>query len=140
MDINWADVGRVIGTLAPAAVALLGAFRGPGALRSRLRHDADLLEKLPEGSAAHGTLLAHLNDQLERIAKTESEGKRDTSGAAVGGFVAVLFAWLTVFLYTQDDWWWRALSAIAAFLAVFGLAYLFERIQKVPRDEKDNPI
>lgn len=121
-------------------MALVGATRGPGALRSRLRHDAELLDKLPEGSEAHKTLLDHLNDQLERIAKSESEGKRDIYGSVLGGFVAIGFAWLTVFLYTQDDWWWRVFSPVTAFLAVFGLSYIFDRIQKVPRDEKNNPI
>ncbi|KAA1426466.1 hypothetical protein [Nocardioides antri] len=139
-NIDWRMVGQVLATAAPLAVAALGASRGPGALRSRLRHDVDMLDKLPEGTAARASMLGYLDEQISRIRKLDAEATRDVTASVLGAVLALVFIWGAIWLIDREDWWWQIMAAGPAVLALAALIYLFEAVQRVPRDDKGHPI
>lgn len=129
----------VAGTVT-AGVTLVGFFSGPGALRNRLKNDIDLLEKLPPGSAAHETLLAHIDDQLTAIRSLDQTASRDGQGAVIGGLLVIGFGWLGFYLIGLDDWWWDLTGALVLIFAAAGLTSVYDDIQRVPRDPKGKRI
>ena len=139
VTIDWELVGRVVVGGLPVAVTLLGLLRGPGALRSTLKHDLALLEQLPETSPARGTWLKHIEMQVERIRLLDSEGKRSWQdfGIALGLVVALLAG--TVWLWGLSAWWQLAIAGVLAIFALAGMSTMFEALQRVPRDEKGKP-
>lgn len=140
MEIDWPTTARVVATLVPAVVAVVAFASGPGGLRSRLRHDAEVLEKLPPGSAAHTELLDLVATQVTRIAQLETDASRNWP-MLVGAALATPFAfWGTIELATADHWWWWIVAVGLGFTGLALLYGIFESAQRVPRDKDGNRL
>ena len=68
----------------------LERFTASARLRASLTTAATLLDKLPEDSPARGTLLAHLERQVQRIVVLETPGTSFGKGALAGGVGSIL--------------------------------------------------
>lgn len=139
MDIDWTLVGRLIASSVPVLLAaILGFVRGPGVPRTRVSHDADLLAKLPESSAAHRTLSSHINSQLERIVVLDDQGKRDWSGAVIAAVLIAGFLAAALWLWQQATWWGYSSSIALAIFALAGTSIMFESLELTVRDDRGN--
>lgn len=133
-------IGRLLAASLPALVTILGLLRGPGAIRTRLRHDVELLEKFPPDSEARRKFEVYLSEQVDHFAKYETASKRDVQGLVIAGVLVVGFGALALWLFTLEDWWWWILAASIAIFALAGLATMYESAQKIPRDDKGKPL
>jgi len=140
MDFDYQSLGRVLLGALPAVVAVIGLYRGPGTLRANLRHDIEMLEKLPEGSDARTKMLAFVDSQVERFAKLETEASRDRIGFSIGLFMSVGFGALGLWCATQGGFWWMFGAVWAWSGSLLSLGLLFDSAQRVPRDEKGTKI
>lgn len=140
LDIEWQAVGKWAITAVPAVVALLGFLRGPGALRSKLRHDIEMLEKLPKDSDPYKKLLVYIDAQVARFARIETESSRDVQGFVVGLVLSALIWGAALWLWTLGAWYWRAGAVVVACVALAGMSVTFDSAQKVPRGEDGKPI
>ncbi|MGL4173998.1 MAG: hypothetical protein ACRCTR_08005 [Actinomycetota bacterium] len=140
MNFDLETAARVLAVLVPASVTLAGIIRGPGALRSRLRHDVELVEKLPEDSVARKMLLESIASQVDRVTKLETESSRDWEGTIIGTILVVIFLGLAVWLGGLGTWWAWVLAVLTGVFGLAGLAHVSETAQRVPRDEKGNKI
>ena len=138
--MDWQSVGRWAIAVVPAAVALVGVLQGPGALRSRLRHDIEMLEKLPKDSAAHAKLLGYIDAQMERFAKVETDSRRDWNGLIGGTVASVVLGVAFMGLGAYDTWWSLMLRVLAVLSGLTALIVVFESAGKVPRNEKGHRI
>jgi hypothetical protein len=122
---------------APGVVALLaGAFglaRGQGKLRSSIRFDVETAAKLPEGSAAHDTLMVHIETQLKELTAQDTERRRDWTGFTLGVIFALSGGYGTVWFFQHSDWW-RWFGLITAFAATLGLYGMVEGPSRKKRD------
>lgn len=134
--MDWQSFGRLALGALPALVALVGVLSGPGALRSKLRHDIEMLEKLPKDSSAHRRLLQYIDAQVERFANLETESSRDWNGL-VGGFVSAVVLWAGfLYLIPMDTWWSWILGVLVGLFALVAMILIFESAAKVPRNPK----
>jgi hypothetical protein len=136
MTQEWETVARVIGVLVPAAAAILGFTRGPNALRSRLKHDAETLDKLPKDSEAHRALLEHVNAQVRDLRRYETVATRHWPSFIGALILAPLSGYATVWLLQRATWGGFVGAFLCGFLTIT-LAYgIFEAGKSVPRDAK----
>jgi hypothetical protein len=135
---EWETFARVIGVLIPAAAALLGFVRGPNALRSRLKHDAETLDKLPKDSEAHRALLEHIRAQVSDLRRYETVATRHWP-SLIGALVfAPLTGYATVWLIQRTTWGGFVGALLCGFLTIT-LAYgIFEAGQRAPETPKEN--
>lgn len=146
-DVDWGVIAKVLGGLIPLVVSLIGFARGPGALRSRLKHDAEVLEKIPAESSAHAGLLQLIEVQVDRIAKLETEASRNWN-TFVGALVAApVCFWGAAAIAASGPWLGAGgvilrvvLAAAVGFVGVACLYGIFESAQRVPRDENGDRI
>lgn len=142
MELFGADlttIGRVLVGAVPAVVTLVGLTRGPGAMRSRLKHDVEVLEKLPAGTEARTRYEAYLAIQVERFAKLETESRRDIQGLVIAGFLVVGVGAIALYCFALEGWWWWICGVVLSVFAIAGLSTMFEAAQRVPRNEKGKP-
>lgn len=140
MDVSWVDAAKTLPAVVPAVATVVGLGRGPGALRSRLKHDVDLVEKLPDGSGAQEKLLTHIEGQITRISKLETDATRDWSSFVLAIVSAPSLGVLTIYLAGREHWlaWIAAVfSGLLALVFVYGI---FESAQRVPRDKKGHRV
>jgi hypothetical protein len=138
--VDVEQVGRIIATVAPVAAALLANARGPGVQRARVRHDAELLEKLPADSSAREALLEHIEHQVRAITETERNGSRDPAMLAFALFVTPPLGYLAIWLFQRGTWWGILGGGLSATLAALFVYGIFETAAKVPRDAKGKRI
>jgi hypothetical protein len=136
MLMDWESLARLVPVVAPVAVAVLGATRGPNPLRTAIRHDAETLKELPAESPAAKALESFLMDQIERLARASSEDvKRNVPMLVLALFATPLLGWGTIALYQRGGMWVLAAVLVGTLATVF-LYGIFESAQKVPRDGK----
>lgn len=140
LSADWATIGKVAVGVVPAAVTLAGLSRGPGAMRSRLKHDVELLEKLPPESEARTKYEAYLAIQVDRFAKLETESSRDIQGLVISGIMVVIFGAAALVLFSLDGWWWWIGGVVIAIFSLAGLSSMFDDAQRVPRDAKGKRV
>ncbi len=140
MAVQWEPIIRSVVTVVPGLVAIVGLARGPGALRSRLKHDIELLEKLPEGSEPHAVMLDHISAQVHRMTAREDTASRDWPMFVVSVIAAPGLGLMSVYLWQQHHWWGILLASLSGLLAVIFLYGLFETGQRVPRDSRGKRI
>lgn len=134
--VDWESLARLVPAIAPVAVAALGATRGPGALRTAIRHDAETLKTLPADSQSAKALKSFPAGQIERLARASSEDVTRNVPMLVVAFLATpLLGWGAIALY-QRGGMWVALAILMGMLAMLFLHGIFETAQKVPRDGK----
>ena len=137
MDVGW--IGQVLPALAAFGTAVVALARGQRRLRTNIRHDAETLKELSDGTDAHRSLMQHIEWQIERLHDIERHGKRNLGTAAWGGFLAVGSGYLTFWLLTQDAWW-RWIGIPTAVLTIVFLYVLFDAAAVARRDAKGNRI
>ena len=140
MDISWTDAAKTLPAVVPAAATIIGLGRGPGALRSRLRHDVELVEKLPADSTAQRKMLSHIESQIDRISKLETEASRDVQSLVLALIFAPTLGILTLYLADRDHWLAWAAAVFSGLLALVFVYGIFESAQRVPRDQKGHRI
>ncbi len=120
--IDW--IGQLAPAVATLGAAALGLTRGQRRLRTNLRHDLETWKDLPAESHARVQLMTHIEWQIDRLRQAEAYGRRDWSGATLGAIFAVGFGYLTVWLFSQDDWWrWFGVPcALFAALGLYGIS------------------
>lgn len=114
--------------------ALLASSRGPGVIRSRLKHDAEVLEKLPE-SRARNDLIELLRDEIA-VLRRYDQGRRDIPMMVVALLATPLLGYLTIWLAQLGKWWSIGLAIPFGLLALVFAYGIFETAQRVPRDSK----
>lgn len=139
-DVSWVDAGRVLVGALPILAILAGAIRGPGAFRSRLKHDLDLLEKIPEETEARKLFEDYLAEQVRRFSTLETNSSRNWQNVIIGSALVGAFLALTLYWGTRDHWAWWVVATVPAAFALAGLVYVFEAAQRRPRDDEGNPI
>lgn len=130
------DAGlKAIPVLITLTTFLLTLSRGPGVLRSRLKHDVELVEKLPD-SPARDVLLDFVHEQAKALTKYELEASRHWNLFVSSLFIAPSLGYFTVWLISEQSGWWTvpaaAVAGVATLLFVYGI---FETGQRVPRDK-----
>lgn len=136
MDLNWDVIGKAVAGAIPIVAAIVGFFRGPGVLRSRLNHDVDLLQRLPPGSPPHDHLLEKIDRQLRTIESIDREASRDVSSAVIAFLLIVGLTFASVWLWAIQVWWGYLLAIGIAIFALAGIASMIDSLELVPRDEK----
>lgn len=139
-NIEWVDVGKVLVGLLPTLTVLAGVIRGPGVFRSRLKHDVELLEKIPTGTRARSLFEDYLAAQVERFADFETKAERHWPNVLIGAPFTLVVLGLTVFLLSRDDWWWWAVATVPFAVALAALVVVYEAALRVPRDEDKKPL
>lgn len=139
-DLDWTAAGRVLAGVVPVVIALVGLSRGPGAVRARLRHDIELLDKLPAGSPAYQRLESYLDGQVERFTKLETESSRDVQGAIISFVLVLAFAFTGVWLVSLGAWWQAVPGLVSLLFAAVGTGETYKAVQRVPRDEAKKPL
>jgi hypothetical protein len=131
---DWADVAaKTLPAVVPLITALFAATRGPNVIRSRIKHDAEVVEKLPD-SEARTELLDLLRDEVDEL-RLYNQGRRNLPTLAMAFVAALATGYLTVWLARQGAWW-ELLAIPSGFLTVVLVYGVFESAQRVPRDEK----
>lgn len=138
--MDWETLAKTLAALVPAVVALVGLTRGPGSLRARLKHDAEILEKLPPSSSAHKRLLGLLDTQIERVAKLETDASRHWPSFVGALLTAPALGYATVWLFQRGTWWGVAAAIPVGLLTTVLIYGVFESAQRVPRDKAGKRI
>lgn len=118
--------------MVPLATAVFGAFRGTGALRNRLRHDAEIVEKLPE-SAARTELLELVNDEVKALRQYDA-GTRNWTMLVVAIIGAAICWYGAIWLVMRATWWSVPAGVVVGFVALAFTYGIFESAQRVQRD------
>jgi hypothetical protein len=118
-----------------AIMQILFVRIGPVArIRAKVRGNADLLSKLPEGSDARVVLTRHLNELTRRLVDLERrslEVTRDVSNLMIALAMAAGFGYWTWVLAQSDDWW-RLAAIGTALLAAGSIAVGVEEAKGKP--------
>jgi hypothetical protein len=112
-------------------------MQGPGKLRSNLKHDAELIALLPDGSEARSAMLSHLSSQVERLSKFDVEAKREPAVAGMALVTAVGLGYATVWFAEKNTWWAYVVAALLAFVVLTCVYGMFESLQRIPRPPKE---
>lgn len=132
---DWVALANAAVPVVTALVAVVGVGRGPGRTRAALKHDVEILEKLPAG-AAREEMLEIVTAKVHRVAELEAgAATRDLPIVWYSIVGAPAFGWLTIWLLQQREWWSLALALVSGFAAFAFIWGLFDSIQRVPRDE-----
>lgn len=134
-NIDWDIASKVLTILVPAATGLAGLRKSDGGLRATILEEAEILDKLPEGSEARVMLMKLLQADIEKLADRRN-WTRHWSMAIVSLICTTLFGYSALWLLQQKTWWGWVGAAPTALLALFFLFGLFECIQLAPRNEK----
>lgn len=132
-------VVKLLPIVSTIATVLVTVARGPGILRTRLRHDLDILKELPD-SAARDALLTHIDNEVSALVAYD-KARRDVPMLVVSLALAPTSGYLASWLIlTKDDWWALALGAVCAVVSILFLYGIFETGERVPRDKDGKRI
>ncbi len=135
------DWSKVVLAAIPVVGAVAKVLRGAvGGRRGRLVNDADLLAKLPPGSAAYERMLGHLDEEVARIIEEEDRKRRDVVGVVLGLALLAGAAALVVSAWRSDGDVSPFLWAAAAVVAVLGTVGLVQDAMLRARDDAGRPI
>src|SRR4051794_33180264 len=96
-------IAKALPAVVPLGTALFAATRGPSVLRSRIKHDAEVVEKLPD-SEARTALLDLVKDEVEQL-RLDGQGSRNLSTLVMAFIGALGTGYLTVWLVSRGTWW-----------------------------------
>lgn len=134
-DVDWNLLVGLIPPLAPVAVALAGASRGPGRLRADLKHDAEVAKLLPDDGHARREMEGLLLQEVRSLRRYAS-GRRQLGFTFMAIVGTALVGYLAIWLLRQEAWWTVAMGILAGLSTLPFLYGIFESAEKVPRDEK----
>lgn len=129
----WEQVAKVAIAAVPAGTAALGIARGAGGLRNRLKHDVELLEKLPDESEAKEALLSSVARQIKRIERAEQDSSRDVPMLVLALVTAPLLGYLTLWLIQRGHWWTAILAVPTGVLGLVFVYGIFDSAENAPR-------
>jgi hypothetical protein len=122
-----AAMSEILLKLAPlVAMALqLAAGRfGPSRIRSVVKANAELLEKLPADGEARTMLTKHIEYLTRRLVEIESRRfrrKRDATGVVLALVMVVGFGYWSYVLIESGTWWWAVATGLGALVGLVGL-------------------
>lgn len=140
VELDWETMRQAVGAVVPIVAAAAGFMRGPGRGRRRLDQDVTLLEKLPDGSAPHASLLESINLRIILLHNLENSATRDWSGAVISTLMGAGLGYLTVWLFGFGTWWAYIGGVFAAVSMLACASLAFEAIRLDFRDDKGKPI
>ena len=126
-----------------AALGVVAAWvqtrRSQRGSRAQLRQDVELLNLLPQESTSRSALLAHIDQQVAQVLRSESELTRDLSGALLAVFMLLAALALAIAAFRERGVWWLLLIPVILFggAACYGIG---DSLPKRKRDEKGNVI
>ena len=126
--MDWS--GIVIGALAAVAV-IAQPISDRFGRRARLRHDVDLLNALPEGSAARTAIQTYVDGSVAAMIANRTVKRRDWTSIMIGATFALLGVWLWARSLGDGSDWWTAPGVLVGF---FGLVALGLGREKTERD------
>lgn len=131
--MSAADIAfKVLPPAVPALTAIATAMRGPGALRSKVLRDAEIVAKLPD-SQARTTMLELLDTETTRLKAYNTATGRYWTRLTSFVLATAGFGYLTAWLVTQSHWWsWFAIAT--GFVGLNFLIAVFESARRVPKD------
>lgn len=123
---------RVLPPAVPALTAIAAAVRGPGALRSKILRDAEIVAKLPE-SQARETMLELLHVETTRLKAYQTGTARYWTKLTSFVLATAGFGYLTAWLVTRPHWWsWFAIAT--GYVGLNFLIAVFQSARRVPKD------
>lgn len=132
-------VVKLLPIVSTIATALVTVARGSGVLRTRLRHDVEIVKDLPD-SSARASLLTHINNEIAALVAYD-KARRDLPMLIVALALAPTFGYLASWLIlVKGEWWALALGVVCAVASVVFLYGIFEAGERVPRDTDRNRI
>lgn len=136
-DMSWDDLIRALTGLITLTTGLAGLLKSDGGRRTAIREEAEILEKLREGSSAYETLQALLDAEVAELANRR-DWKRNWPMAIFSLICAPGLGYLALWLTQREGWWgWLLATPVALFAIVF-LYGLFDSVQLAPRNAKGN--
>lgn len=140
MNPEWETAVRVALGAVPALATVAGLLQGPGARRTRLKRDVELLGNLPAESAAHRSMLQWIDSQINELKTFETNASRDWTGLGIAVVLSVVFGYLTYFLLARGEWWEILLATVSGVLTAAMVFMTFDSAQLARRNEKGNRI
>ena len=126
---------KALPALVPLVTVLITLGRGPGALRDRIKHDVELVEKLPDSRARDG-MLDLVEREVRDLNRFDATASRDLPMFGLSLVSAPLLGYLTLWLIRDQHGWWTVPTAVVSGLLALLFVYgIFETGQRVPRDK-----
>jgi hypothetical protein len=115
--------------IAAMAIQLVVGRFGASRIRSLIKANAELLEKLPAEGEGRAKLAKHIDYLVGRLTESESRRfrrKRDAEGVMLGIIAFIGFGYWSYVLIQADEMWWTLLTGV---FAAAGLTGLVEELQ-----------
>lgn len=109
-------------------------------LRSEIERNADLLAKLPKGSAGYNLLLTSIEADVERLMIDLREARREPLSIGLGIVFVVMGIVAGVWAWQLGGWWQVPVWLGAVTLTLFGLVGIQQGARETIRDDKGNPL
>ncbi len=129
--MNWDLVLKILGSF----VAVLGTIyqlrQFNPVRRTRLKHDAEILEKLDKESKGYKILSKHIDEKIHEIYVEKNEGIKiyHPRELIMGSFFVIGFTILSVYIYNKNQGfsWWLILTGFIALSGAVGITNGFDR-------------
>lgn len=130
--MDW-DAAVVAGITGLAAIAKVLLDRGHwGGTRARIRHDLDLLERMPDGEAKEA-LRAFVDRRVLALLADEQTKTRDPTGIVLGLTFIATATWMAVQALSGGSalWWFGAVP-----IGLLGIVGFSQDVVPRERDER----
>lgn len=135
--MNWGDLVGALSGVAVAVLRLVGVRSSRGRRRDQIKRDLEIVQLLPEASAARSELLAHIEDSLNVLIKDERERRRNPSGVVLGLVLVGIAGWAASAATRGGSAWWWLLAIPLGAIGLFGAV---DDATRRRRDERGRPI
>ena len=134
--MNWNAVLTAAFAAIVGLTALIRDWTATQGLRTRIKQEMELLDRLPDSSSMRDELAAHIDRGIAQLVGQEQEERRDPGGIVLALFLAAFTTWTIVRGVDGTDLWFVA-TAILGLLTIAGFAI---SVPKVRRDERGRAL
>jgi hypothetical protein len=128
---------KIAAFLFPFLIGVLTLLQAPGRTSSRLKADTEILNNLPEGSAARAAMLELIELQLNAM-RNRASRSRDWIGFGIAFAGTPVLGTLAATLILNDSWAWKSLGLVLAFVTLVFLYGLVDSVRLAERDARGN--
>lgn len=138
--VSWEVFGQAMVAILTIGAAFVQFRRSTSYPRENLRHDLEILAKLPRDSEARAKLAGHIEDAVIRSLDVEDDKRRDPTGIALGVIFIVGGSAAAYYGFQTETFWRLALWVLAALLLLLGIPGFVQDVTKRKRDAAGRPI